>query len=87
MTPVPSNEISHLLSVRSKYNEVSVGTWARVKSGKYKGDLAQVLWICPWTELFTRLFSGYYFVGLNFCNWFSVLHLLFNDVFVGRIYG
>ncbi|GFZ14691.1 kow domain-containing transcription factor 1 [Actinidia rufa] len=40
---VPKNEVSHLFSVRSKCNEVSVGTWARVKNGKYKGDLAQVV--------------------------------------------
>lgn len=39
---VPNNEVSHLLSVRSKYSEVSEGMWARVKSGKYKGDLGQV---------------------------------------------
>ncbi|XP_057979247.1 protein RNA-directed DNA methylation 3 isoform X2 [Malania oleifera] len=43
LAPVPKNEISHLLSVRSKYNEVSEGMWARVKNGKYKGDLAQVV--------------------------------------------
>ncbi|XP_052187929.1 protein RNA-directed DNA methylation 3 [Diospyros lotus] len=43
IAPVPKNEVSHLLSVRSKRNEVSVGTWARVKNGKYKGDLAQVI--------------------------------------------
>ncbi|XP_059666033.1 protein RNA-directed DNA methylation 3 [Cornus florida] len=43
VSPVPKNEVSHLLSVRSKYNEVSAGTWARVKNGKYKGDLAQVM--------------------------------------------
>ncbi|KAF3434058.1 hypothetical protein FNV43_RR25161 [Rhamnella rubrinervis] len=39
---VPKNEVSHLLSVRSKNNEVSKGTWVRVKNGIYKGDLAQV---------------------------------------------
>ena len=43
MAAVPRNEVTHLLSVRSKCNEVSEGTWARVKNGKYKGDLAQVL--------------------------------------------
>ncbi|KAJ0103247.1 hypothetical protein Patl1_06019 [Pistacia atlantica] len=43
MAPVPQNEVSHLFSTRIKYNEVSVGTWAYVKSGKYKGDLAQVV--------------------------------------------
>lgn len=43
MAPVPRNEVTHLLSVRSKCNEVSEGKWARIKNGKYKGDLAQVL--------------------------------------------
>lgn len=41
--PVPKNEVPHLLSSQRKCNEVSEGMWARVKSGKYKGDLAQVL--------------------------------------------
>ncbi|XP_048139960.1 protein RNA-directed DNA methylation 3 isoform X2 [Rhodamnia argentea] len=43
IAPVPRNEVSHLLSVRSKRSEVSVGMWARVKNGKYKGDVAQVV--------------------------------------------
>ncbi|XP_031090783.1 protein RNA-directed DNA methylation 3 isoform X2 [Ipomoea triloba] len=43
MSPVPRNEISQLISVRSKCNGISEGMWARVKSGKYKGDLAQVV--------------------------------------------
>ncbi|KAK9282782.1 hypothetical protein L1049_011003 [Liquidambar formosana] len=43
VAPVPKNEISHLLSVRNKNNEVSEGSWARVKNGKYKGDLTQVV--------------------------------------------
>ncbi|KAL2548895.1 protein RNA-directed DNA methylation 3 [Forsythia ovata] len=42
VAPVPPNEIHHLLSVRSKSNPISEGMWARVKNGKYKGDLAQV---------------------------------------------
>ncbi|KAK4385688.1 protein RNA-directed DNA methylation 3 [Sesamum angolense] len=40
---VPSNEISRLLSVRSKSSGISEGMWVRVKNGKYKGDLAQVV--------------------------------------------
>ncbi|CAM9003787.1 unnamed protein product [Rhodiola kirilowii] len=40
---VAANEMSQLLSTRNKLNVVSVGTWARVKSGTYKGDLAQVV--------------------------------------------
>ncbi|KAB1219015.1 hypothetical protein CJ030_MR3G015069 [Morella rubra] len=40
--PVPKNEVPHLLSSQRKCNEVSEGMWARVKSGKYKGDLAQI---------------------------------------------
>ncbi|XVF83034.1 hypothetical protein PTKIN_Ptkin16aG0100000 [Pterospermum kingtungense] len=43
VAPVPSNEVYHLLTVRNKRSEVSVGMWARVKNGKYKGDLAQVV--------------------------------------------
>ncbi|KAM3698430.1 hypothetical protein ACJW31_06G187600 [Castanea mollissima] len=40
---VPKNEVSHLLSSRITRNEVSEGSWARVKNGKYKGDLAQIV--------------------------------------------
>ncbi|KAJ9684691.1 hypothetical protein PVL29_016920 [Vitis rotundifolia] len=43
VAPVPKNEVTHLLSVRSKCNEISEGTWARMKNGKYKGDLAQIV--------------------------------------------
>ena len=43
MAPVPKNEVTHLLSVRSKCIKSSEGTWACMKNGKYKGDLAQVL--------------------------------------------
>ncbi|XP_075502751.1 protein RNA-directed DNA methylation 3-like [Primulina tabacum] len=41
--PLPNNEMSQLLSVRSKSCGISKGMWARVKSGKYKGDLAMVV--------------------------------------------
>ncbi|KAL8121354.1 uncharacterized protein LOC141659037 isoform X2 [Apium graveolens] len=40
---VKPSEISNLLSVRSKSCTIVVGTFARVKSGTYKGDLAQVV--------------------------------------------
>lgn len=40
---IPVSDVPHLFSVRSKYSEVKVDTWARVKNGKYKGDLAQVV--------------------------------------------
>ncbi|CAB4300857.1 unnamed protein product [Prunus armeniaca] len=43
--PVPNNEVSHLLSPRTRYNGITVGMWARVKSGNYKGDLAQVVFV------------------------------------------
>ncbi|XP_010032136.2 protein RNA-directed DNA methylation 3 isoform X1 [Eucalyptus grandis] len=43
IAPVPRNEVSHLLSLRSNRSEVSVDTWARVKNGKYKGDLAKIV--------------------------------------------
>ncbi|KAL7148547.1 hypothetical protein ABFS83_06G186000 [Erythranthe nasuta] len=45
VTAVPVNEISRMLSVRSKSSGISEGMWARVKSGKYKGDLAQVAFV------------------------------------------
>lgn len=50
--PVPRNEVSRLFSVRTEYNEISAGMWARVKNGKYKGDLAQVLCIVGLVESF-----------------------------------
>ncbi|CAN4115035.1 unnamed protein product [Withania somnifera] len=43
VTPVPVNEVSHLIAVRKKSSGISEGMWARVKSGIYKGDLAQVV--------------------------------------------
>lgn len=45
VTAVPSNEISRLFTVRSKSSAISEGMWARVKNGKYKGDLAQVHYV------------------------------------------
>lgn len=39
---VPVAEVRSLLSTRAKPFEVSPGTWVRMKSGNYKGDLAQV---------------------------------------------
>lgn len=43
VTKVPINEVSQLFVVRRRYTEVKEGTWARVKSGIYKGDIAQVV--------------------------------------------
>lgn len=45
VTPVPKDEISHLFSARRKGNGISEGMWTRVKSGTYKGDLAQVSFV------------------------------------------
>ncbi|KAJ0470383.1 putative ribosomal protein L2, domain 2 [Helianthus annuus] len=42
---VPVSEVPHLFSVRSKYSGVSTESWARVKNGKYKGDLARVVFV------------------------------------------
>ncbi|KAE9618766.1 putative translation protein SH3 [Lupinus albus] len=39
--PVPRNDVFHLFSVQPRSNEIAVGTWAHVKSGHYKGDIAQ----------------------------------------------
>ncbi|XP_021751371.1 protein RNA-directed DNA methylation 3-like isoform X2 [Chenopodium quinoa] len=43
VTPVPPNEVGHLLVVKKRYHEVKEGSWARVKNGIYRGDLAQVV--------------------------------------------
>ncbi|XP_057531996.1 protein RNA-directed DNA methylation 3 [Amaranthus tricolor] len=43
VTQVPSNEVAQLLVVRKRHSEVKEGTWARVKNGIYRGDLAQVV--------------------------------------------
>ncbi|KAK4367078.1 hypothetical protein RND71_014958 [Anisodus tanguticus] len=43
VVPVPMNVVSHLIAVRNKSSGISEGMWARVKSGIYKGDLAQVV--------------------------------------------
>ncbi|ONK75729.1 uncharacterized protein A4U43_C03F19930 [Asparagus officinalis] len=40
---VPNTEIPHLLSIRNKACILSKGTWVRMKSGNYKGDLGQVV--------------------------------------------
>ncbi|MQM18242.1 hypothetical protein Taro_051231 [Colocasia esculenta] len=40
---VPTNEVPRLLSVQHKPNGISEGAWVRMKNGKYKGDLAQVM--------------------------------------------
>lgn len=42
MVLLPKAETPNLLTVQRKTKKVSEGTWARVKNGKYKGDLAQV---------------------------------------------
>ncbi|XP_057732820.1 protein RNA-directed DNA methylation 3 isoform X2 [Arachis stenosperma] len=40
---VPRNEVFHLFSVQNRRVEINEGMWARIKSGNYKGDLAQVV--------------------------------------------
>ncbi|XP_042427174.1 protein RNA-directed DNA methylation 3-like isoform X1 [Zingiber officinale] len=40
---VPRNEVPNLLTSSNKLSEVSEGAWVRLKSGKYKGDLAKVM--------------------------------------------
>ncbi|CAL9106355.1 unnamed protein product [Musa textilis] len=40
---VPRSEVPHLLAIQNKLPEVCTGKWVRLKSGKYKGDLAQVV--------------------------------------------
>uniref|UniRef100_A0A1J3I9E5 Putative transcription elongation factor SPT5-like protein 1 n=1 Tax=Noccaea caerulescens TaxID=107243 RepID=A0A1J3I9E5_NOCCA len=43
MVLLPKAEAPNLLTVQRKTKNVSEGTWARVKGGIYKGDLAQVV--------------------------------------------
>ncbi|KAK1382547.1 CCHC-type domain-containing protein [Heracleum sosnowskyi] len=43
MVPVPEKELSRLFNVRRSMSNISTGTWIRLKKGKYKGDLAQVM--------------------------------------------
>lgn len=43
MELVPRNEVPGLLSVQNMPTEIADGMWVRIKNGKYKGDLAQVL--------------------------------------------
>jgi|APAra0007618407_1042631.scaffolds.fasta_scaffold10311_2 hypothetical protein len=56
MVLLPKAETPNLLTVQKKTKKVSEGTWARVKNGKYKGDLAQVqftlLYMFPFHILF-----------------------------------
>ncbi|KAL5717037.1 hypothetical protein ACHQM5_010120 [Ranunculus cassubicifolius] len=42
-SPVPKNEIAHVFSIRNTSIELPPGTWVRVKFGRYRGDLAQVV--------------------------------------------
>ncbi|CAN8257190.1 unnamed protein product [Cochlearia groenlandica] len=43
MVLVPKAEAPHLFTIQKKTKNFSEGTWARVKNGMYKGDLAQVV--------------------------------------------
>ncbi|CAH2074187.1 unnamed protein product [Thlaspi arvense] len=43
MMLLPKAEAPHLLTVQRKPKKKTEGTWALVKNGKYKGDLAQVV--------------------------------------------
>lgn len=63
MVPVPINEVSRLFSVRSRRSDVSEGMWCRVKSGNYKGDLAQV----RSSEMSILLNSIQFLIGNVFC--------------------
>ncbi|EPS60663.1 hypothetical protein M569_14140, partial [Genlisea aurea] len=42
---VPDKEISRLFSIRNTPGRISKGAWTRVKNGRYKGDLAQVVFM------------------------------------------
>ncbi|CAI9091181.1 OLC1v1026139C1 [Oldenlandia corymbosa var. corymbosa] len=43
VAPVSRDDVTLLFSVRSTGSNIKKGMWARVKSGKYKGDLAKVV--------------------------------------------
>ncbi|XP_074357445.1 protein RNA-directed DNA methylation 3-like isoform X2 [Apium graveolens] len=43
MVPVSEKELSRLFNVRRSSSNISTGNWIRLKKGKYKGDLAQVM--------------------------------------------
>lgn len=45
MTLVPIKEMTDVLTIRGKESEIKPGSWARVKRGKYAGDLCQVIFI------------------------------------------
>jgi transcription elongation factor SPT5 len=40
---VPVNEMTQCLTIKSKEKELLVGSWIRVKRGKYSGDIGQIL--------------------------------------------
>jgi transcription elongation factor SPT5 len=40
---VPVNEMVDCLTIKVKTTELKVGSWVRMKRGKYAGDLGQVL--------------------------------------------
>ena len=40
---VPVNEMTQCLTIKSKEKELVVGSWIRVRRGKYAGDLGQIL--------------------------------------------
>jgi len=42
MTLVPIQEMTDVLTIRGKETEIKPGSWARVRKGKYAGDLCQV---------------------------------------------
>ncbi|ORX44147.1 transcription elongation factor Spt5 [Piromyces finnis] len=50
MTLVPIQEMTDVLTIRSKEAEIKPGSWARVKRGKYQGDLCQIIEITESTD-------------------------------------
>ncbi|KAG4101159.1 transcription elongation factor Spt5 [Neocallimastix lanati (nom. inval.)] len=50
MTLVPIKEMTDVLTIRGKESEIKPGSWARVKRGKYAGDLCQIIEISESTD-------------------------------------
>jgi len=50
MTLVPIKEMTDVLTIRGKEAEIKPGSWARVKRGKYAGDLCQIIEITESTD-------------------------------------
>ncbi|KAI0217323.1 transcription elongation factor spt5 [Massospora cicadina] len=51
ITLVPRKEMVDVVEVKNKASELKLGSWARIKRGKYQGDLCQVIRISDTQEM------------------------------------